>query len=88
MGKLPEFEEFQDYNGKKTKFKYVYLDSGNIFSLRALEAEEKEIYREFCSYNQNSQSNNLYKIRQIIRRELNTRYFSERDYDDFGENEF
>ena len=84
----PEYEDFQDHTGKQVRFKYVYLDSGNIFSLRALEDVDKEVYREFCSYDYNSQSNNLFKIRQIIKRELNTRYFSERNYDEFREMNF
>lgn len=88
MEGYPEHEDFQNHNGKQIRFKYVYLDSGNIFSLRALEDADKEVYREFCSYDYNSQSNNLFKIRQIIKRELNTRYFSESNYDEFGEMNF
>ncbi|MHA1955107.1 MAG: DUF7713 domain-containing protein, partial [Candidatus Heimdallarchaeaceae archaeon] len=88
MEGYPKFEDFQDHNGKQIRFKYIYLDAGNIFSLRALEDAGKEVYREFSSYDYNSQSNNLYKIRQIIKRELNTRYFSERNYEEFGEMNF
>jgi len=88
MDGYPEFEDYQDHKGKQVRFKYVYLDSGNIFSLRALEDANKEVCREFCSYDYNSQSNNLYKIRQIIKRELNTRYFTEAEHDKFGEMNF
>lgn len=88
LERYPEYEDFQDHTGKQVRFKYVYLDSGNIFSLRALEDLNKEVYREFCSYDYNSQSNNLYKIRQIIKRELNTRYFTETDHDEFREMNF
>lgn len=63
MDGYPEYEDYQDHKGEQVRFKYVYLDSGNIFSLRALEDINKEVYREFCSYDYNSQSNNLYKIR-------------------------
>ena len=83
MEGYPEYEDFQDHKGKQVRFKYVYLDSGNIFSLRALEDVNKEVYREFCSYDYNSQSNNLYKIRQIIKRELNIRYLTEGEHDKF-----
>ena len=88
MEGYPEYEDFQDHSGKQIRFKYVYLDSGNIFSLRALEDADKEVYREFCSYDHTCQSNNLYKIRQIIKRELNTWYFSERNYDEYSEMNF
>jgi len=88
MEGYPEYEDFQDHTGKQVRFKFVYLDSGNIFSLRALEDINKEVYREFCSYDYNSQSNNLYKIRQIIKRELNTRYFSDAEHDEFRDMNF
>jgi hypothetical protein len=45
MEGYPEYEDFQDHSGKQIRFKYVYLDSGNIFSLRALEDADKEVYR-------------------------------------------
>jgi len=49
MEGYPEYEDFQDHTGKQVAFKYVYLDSGNILSLRALEDTDKEVYREFLT---------------------------------------
>jgi len=48
--RYPEYEDFQDHASKQVRFKYVYLVSGNVFSLRALENANKEVCREFCSY--------------------------------------
>ena len=83
MEGYPEFEDFQDFSGKKIRFKYVYIDAGNILSLNALEETDYDVYRMYSSYNHESQANNLIKIREIIQRELNTRYFSDNEYDQF-----
>ena len=88
MNGLPEFDEFQDYSGKQVRFRYVFHDAGNVYTCRAYEETEAEVSREFCVYDQLNPANNLYKIRKIIRRELNTRYFSDVEYEAFGEMNF
>ena len=88
MERYPEYEEFQDYNGKQVRFRYVYHDAGNVFTLRAVEENKAEVSREFCVYDQLNAANNLYKIRKIIMRELNTRYFSDTEYDTFRQMNF
>ena len=85
MDGLPGFEEFQDYSGKQIRFRYTYHDAGNVFTLRAIEDNKGEVSREFCVYDHINPVNNLFKIRQIIRRELNTRYFSDSENDAFDE---
>src|SRR4030042_3087452 len=88
MNRSPEYEDYQDYKGKMIRFKYVYLNAGNIFSLRAIEDNNKEVSREFSAYDYISQANNLYKIRQIIKRELNIRYFSDDGGEEFKDMNF
>jgi len=88
MKGYPEYEDFQDFNGKQIRFKFVYHDAGNVFTLRAYEESRAEVSREFCVYDQINPANNLYKIRQIIKRELNTRYFSDTEHDEFGDMNF
>jgi len=88
MKGYPEYEDFQDFNGKQIRFKFVYHDTGNVFTLRAYEESRAEVSREFCVYDQINPANNLYKIRQIIIRELNTRYFSDTEHDEFGDMNF
>ena len=88
MDGFPEFGDFQDYNGKQVRFRYVYHDAGNIFTLRAYEDNKGEVSREFCVYDHINPANNLYKIRQIIKKELNTRYFSDSEHDEFSDMNF
>ncbi len=88
MDGFPEYGDFQDYNGNRVRFRYIYHDAGNVFTLRAVEENRVEVSREFCVYDHINPANNLYKIRQIINRELNTRYFSDTENDAFCEMNF
>jgi hypothetical protein len=88
MEGLPDQEDFQDFNGKQVKFRYVFHDGGNVYSCRAYEESKAEVSRVFCVYDQLNPANCLYKIREIIMRELNTRYFSETEYDAFHQMNF
>ncbi len=88
MDGLPGYGDYQDYNGKQVRFRYTYHDAGNVFTLRAIEDNKGEVSREFCVYDHINPANNLYKIRQIITRELNTRYFSFSEHDEFSEMNF
>ncbi len=83
MKGLPEFEDFQDYSVKQVRFRYVFHDGGNVYSCRAYEESIAEVSRIFCAYDQFNPANCLYKIREIIIRELNTRYFSDTEYEAF-----
>jgi len=88
MKGVPEFEDFQDCRGMQVRFRYVFHDGGTVYACRAYEETDDEVSREFCVYDHLNPANNLYKIREIIRRELNTRYFSDVEYEAFGEMNF
>ena len=74
---FPEYETFQDFQGNNVKFKYMPLDAGYCFSLKAMEIKEDDPIRIFSAYDNESLLHALLKIRKIIRKELNTRYFSD-----------
>lgn len=85
---FPQFDSFQDYRGKKIRFRYDLIDAGNIYSLHALEVTKSEYPRMFCAYDYVSPWNALYKMRTRIPQELNTRYFTEETGRAFGDMNF
>ncbi len=44
MEGYPEYEDYQNFSGKQIRFKYVYIDAGNILSLNALEETDDDIH--------------------------------------------
>ncbi len=74
---FPQFDSFQDYRGKKIKFRYDLIDAGDIYSLRAWEVTKSKYPRVFCVYDYVTPWNALLKMRRRIPQELNTRYFTE-----------
>jgi hypothetical protein len=85
---FPEFESFQDCRGKVIRFRYDLIDAVNVFSLRAREVTKSEYPREFSAYDSRSPWNALYKMRQSIRQQINTRYFAEEPGKTFGDMNF
>ena len=83
MKDFPEYEDFQDFRGNPVRFKYLPFDAGHIFSLNAIELNNKEVQQMFSSYDEHSLLNCLIKIRETIKSELNTRYFEETQDDKF-----
>ena len=73
---FPEFDTFQDYRGRQVKFRYDLFDAGNVYSLRAWEVTDSQYPRRFAAFDPVSPANALYRIRGMIREELNVRYFA------------
>jgi hypothetical protein len=88
MSDFPEFDKFQDYNGKDIKFRYTLFDAGHLFSLQAVEETKNDYPRKFTAYDSNNPINALIKIRSKISKELNKRYFTEKKGNLFDEMNF
>ena len=50
MDGLPGYGDYQDYKGKKVRFRNVHHDAENVFTLRAYEENKGDVSREFCVY--------------------------------------
>ncbi len=81
-------ETFQDFIGNNITFQITQLDLGVKYCAAAAEITDSNLHRTFDAYDNLDPSMALVKLRQLIKTELNKRYFSENDGNKFADMNF
>lgn len=83
MSKFPPDETFQDFSGNSVTFKYYIHKQPGIITIHADEVSDSSLARHYNMYDGSSEHVAWLRLRELIRQELNTRYFSSSPDDPF-----
>ncbi len=83
MSKFPPDETFQDFSGNSVIFKYYIHKQPGIVTIYAEEVSDSATARHYKMYDGSSEHMAWLRLRELIRQELNTKYFSSSSEDPF-----